>query len=519
MNIKFFSGKGIQFKIISGLSVLFFLVFAVMVWINIASERQNILNEMERNGKTTALLTMHSIRTPMAQGDSDAVLVTLKDIKKGLPDVDSYVVNPEGKVTWSTDPKAVEKELPHLLPDENFTAALAAGTRSGKSPDRGFEVTVEDRPFYLVMEPILNEKSCQECHDAEDTVLGAFVSRQSAAPVKALLNKLTFKNILIGLVGYLMAGGVLFLLLRSVVIRPVRGVVGMMDDIARGEGDLTARLESNGSDEFAQLSNGFNTFVEKIQHTVRQGLETSEEFSQVSVDISRGSLGLVERTSEQAGTITETSTTMEEFAESVKRNTENADHVNAEVQEFNRTLGSKKELIDDVTATMKDIDDSSKEINKIVNVINDISFQTNLLALNAAVEAARAGDAGRGFAVVASEVRNLAGKTTEASDTIKNIVMKSVESAGTGMQLVAQTSEFFNTIMTMMQDVLTKTGEIAGETREQAYGVEQINIAVNQLESAINQNDSLGAELSQNVRIMETNAAKLIELMRNFKIE
>ena len=179
---------------------------------------------------------------------------------------------------------------------------------------------------------------------------------------------------------------------------------------------------------------------------------------------------------------------MEGFTSIVKVNTDNSEEVRGKLENFNNEMQAKKDLMDNVTTTMQEIEASSKKIDNIIAVINDISFQTNLLALNAAVEAARAGEAGRGFAVVASEVRNLAQKTAESSKNIQEIVTQNVETTTKGTELVNETSDFFASIAAVLDEIALKMQEITNSSKEQLTGVEQINETVSQLEGVINQN-------------------------------
>jgi len=238
-----------------------------------------------------------------------------------------------------------------------------------------------------------------------------------------------------------------------------------------------------------------------------------------SKELNDSSESLATGAADQAASITETSTTIEEFTSILKSSSTNSDEANETLMDFNKEVQSKQELIKNVTTTMDEINTSSKKIDEIVSVINDISFQTNLLALNAAVEAARAGEAGRGFAVVASEVRNLAGKTAESSKTIQDIVSNNLEATKRGMELIKQTSDFFNTLFKMTQDIVLKIEQIANGAKEQYTGVEQINIAITQLENVINQNAALVEEFSATSNGLKSNAFDLNELVSKFKID
>lgn len=519
MTILSFKDKGLKFKILSSLFLLFFIVLGVLVIFNIREGRSNIENEMERHGKIMAAVTLQAIRPPMASGDGDSVIKALNDIKKGTEGIDLFITDPNKKITWSTEPEHVGKNLSDLLMNPDLSKTLDKCIKDGKTPEKGFKETIKGEPYLSLIQPVLNDKSCHECHDADKNILGVFMSRQTAVPISRLITKLTFKNTMLAISGFLITGVCLYFLIIFLVITPIRKIVAMFKDIAEGEGDLRARLDNSGKDELAELSGWFNKFVEKLHDIVKQVIHSISDFSRITGRISSETENLSARTGEQATSVTETSATLEEFSKSVKHNTDNAAHVNSEIESFNREINKKKELVDNVTHTMKEIHNSSTQINQIVRVINDISFQTNLLALNAAVEAARAGEAGRGFAVVASEVRSLAGKTSEASERIKNIAIKNMESIETGMKLVSQTSTFFTSLLDMMQGIRNDIQQISTGSNEQSTGIEQINRAVSELDDAIRQNSELSGELSESVQRMAANAEEITHLMQKFQVD
>jgi methyl-accepting chemotaxis protein len=291
-----------------------------------------------------------------------------------------------------------------------------------------------------------------------------------------------------------------------------------LKDLAEGEADLTQRLVKEREDEIGYGIDLFNKFIERIQNIIRGVKGATGDVFEATEKLSRGNEDLANRTTELAASITETSVTMEEFTSSVKQNTDNAEEADKTLDDFNNEIRIKRELIDNVTNTMKEITDSSKKIDNIVSVINDISFQTNLLALNAAVEAARAGEAGRGFAVVASEVRNLAGKTAESSKSIQEIVTANVGSTKKGMELVNETSELFAKIVEVMEDVVNKINTITAGSREQTTGIDQINTTIAQMDSVSNQNASFVSEMSETSKNLKASAVELQELISQFKL-
>lgn len=377
----------------------------------------------------------------------------------------------------------------------------------------------EDAAFWGRMDDTLDQLG-----DKNSRLLGEVINSISGEVEKAKTESMATKRqarlnlILLFGIGLVISAFLSFII-RGSIVRPVRAMIERAKNLSSGEVDMRKRLKVETLDEIGELGGWFNKFLDRLEILIGKVKERSGGLGASTEDIARGSEDLSTRTNEQAASLTQTSATVEEFATILKHNRENSEQTASTLEAFNTEVRNRQELIVNVTETMTEINESSRKIDNIVNVINDISFQTNLLALNAAVEAARAGEAGRGFAVVAAEVRNLAQKTAESSKTIREIVTQNVESTQKGMELIRETSGFFESVVKTLEEISVNIREIAQSSREQSTGVEQINGAVGQLETVVNQNAALVEELSATGRTLKAGANELVDLVGHFKTE
>jgi methyl-accepting chemotaxis protein len=245
---------------------------------------------------------------------------------------------------------------------------------------------------------------------------------------------------------------------------------------------------------------------------------SADSIATASAQIAQGNNDLSGRTEEQASALEETAASMEQLGTTVKQNAENALQADQLAQGASVVAIKGGDVVGQVVATMKGINDSSKKITDIISVIDGIAFQTNILALNAAVEAARAGEQGRGFAVVASEVRNLAGRSAEAAKEIKSLISTSVERVEQGTALVNQAGVTMTEVVGSIKRVTDIMVEISAASTEQSAGVAQVGEAVRRMDQATQQNAALVEESAAAAESMKAQAQQLVQAVASFKL-
>jgi len=291
--------------------------------------------------------------------------------------------------------------------------------------------------------------------------------------------------------------------------------VGVMRDIANG--DLTLHIETAGSahDSLIQAIKAMRDSLTNIVGEVRNG---TEAIAIASGEIASGNMDLSARTEHQASALEETASSMDQLTSTVKQNAEHASEANRLAGEASQLAVEGGAVVAQVVSTMSSINESAKRIVDIIGVIDSIAFQTNILALNAAVEAARAGEQGRGFAVVAAEVRNLAQRSAGAAREIKALIDDSVDRVATGSQLVDRAGSTMEQVVASVRRVDDIIANIAGASREQTSGIEQVNIAIRAMDDVTQQNAALVEQSAAAAQSMQDQAANLSQVVGVFRL-
>ena len=235
-----------------------------------------------------------------------------------------------------------------------------------------------------------------------------------------------------------------------------------------------------------------------------------------SAEIASGNQDLSDRTEQTASNLQRTASSMALLTSTARQSAENARQANQLAMNASTVAIKGGEVVAEVVATMKGINEASRKIADIIGVIDGIAFQTNILALNAAVEAARAGEQGRGFAVVASEVRTLAGRSAAASKEIKNLIGASVERVERGSALVSEAGTTMTEVVTSIRRVTDIMGEITAASSEQAVSINEVGDAVTEMDQATQQNAALVEQMAAAAGSLRSQSEDLVRTVAVF---
>lgn len=326
--------------------------------------------------------------------------------------------------------------------------------------------------------------------------------------VGALAAQATYKKaryILLGIGVFVFAFAVFLasFLTRSIT-KPLSEGVLVAHKIA--DGDLTAQIDTSGTDETGQLLGAMKDMVTKLQHIIGEVKKAAKNIASASKELNANSELMSEGAIEQAGRSSQVATASEEMSQTVLDIAKNTSSIETSATETAKLAkdgegvvgGSVEKVksiakrIDQSAELIKSLGERSNQIGEIINVINEIADQTNLLALNAAIEAARAGEAGRGFAVVADEVKKLAERTANSTAEIGGMI-NSMQ--GEVKQIVVSMGDITNEVKSGVE-MSTRAG---GVLRTIVGSVDQLHVMVQQIASATEEMAATSEEINRDI--------------------
>ncbi|PWF63653.1 chemotaxis protein [Shewanella sp. BC20] len=351
------------------------------------------------------------------------------------------------------------------------------------------------------------------------------------------------KSFMILLIALVLTGITAFIIMVAAhrMVVPIKNMADSLNDIAKGEGDLTKRLSVKGEDEIAQLGQAFNLFVDKLQTIIGDVANATAKVKSAANAIhdqtkvmSSQLLSHNNETDQVVTAITEMSSTASEVAQNTTQVAEATQAATGDVANAQRCVDASLEeiaglmaQINNAAGSIKSLSEQSQKINSVLSVIGGIAEQTNLLALNAAIEAARAGEQGRGFAVVADEVRNLASRTqastleiNEMLSELHKLVALAVKTMDESQQSCVRSvdssraiSESLGSVTSAVTAINDMSTQIATAATEQSSVTEEINRNVYAIQEIVNEllhSSEDAAKVSQTVSQEGVNLGKLV---------
>lgn len=328
----------------------------------------------------------------------------------------------------------------------------------------------------------------------------------SASATKIIIGIIFAAFLILGFSGWVIA---------KMITAPLQSTLHSCEELA--DGDFRKKQNSIfAKDETGKVMEALNSMRDRLNHILRQVNESAqtvaasseeltanaEQSAQASVQVADSVNAVAEGTENQLRLADKASNVVKQISTAINQVAANTENVSISAEKTASTANDGEAAIKQAVNQMKiieektnatsgviaELEDKSKQIGQIVDVISSIAGQTNLLALNAAIEAARAGEAGRGFAVVAEEVRKLAEQSQNAAKEITDLigeVQAKTDSAvvfmndgktevNNGTAVVASAGESFETILKMVQEMSKEIHEISASIEEIASGTQNV---------------------------------------------
>ena len=336
------------------------------------------------------------------------------------------------------------------------------------------------------------------------------------------------------------------LYLRYLIVRPIRVITNIFNEIARGEGDFSRNLPLITHDELRELSASYNRFAEKMRQIIgevrkmsvsiaREAVLVKSRVEDTTVNVhEQASLTETVFTASSASTqaIQEVTGSTHAISDATHGNLEIARQSLTEMQDIAGKINAVSDKVLSFNHTVDDLSQRSESIKQIAALIREIADQTNLLALNAAIEAARAGEAGRGFAVVADEVRKLAERVNKATAEIAGNINGMIAL----VQNTRSENDEINADVHQTREVVTRSAEqfkhmvgsfegTSGKLQEIAAAMEQLTSTNRQVHENVDGIHNLSGSVALHMEESEQSALELArateavqELVSRFKI-
>ena len=458
----------------------------------------------------------------------------------------------------------LEYQLSNLQVDKDYVNRLATGV------DDGGTIASFNEQYDLLMEAVngtnglialqrqkLSEvdkaaKAQKEAKEALETALADIntlfdaVQKQSLDGQNAILESVQanlVRNIIVAALGLVAAIFLAVIVTRS-ISKPLGRINKGLSQLSKG--DLSTKLPQEDNDEFSALSAKVNSLTDSLRELVGNILEQEKrliDITKESVELGNKSLSEVDKQREQV-TVTSTNTKhvqeksrsnlaqINEAMDALRDITKQSTDIGQLVQKSSQQVGNQAKQAESSAQIINRLDDNSRNIGSILDVIKTIAEQTNLLALNAAIEAARAGEQGRGFAVVADEVRTLANRTHDSTEEIEQMIgnlqkdaaqaVKAInagrEQAQEGVEITQQVSQQVESIREIIERLSDINEHIVADTEQQDVLLGDVAKSLNRIVALADSSAQSTRQSNESTMLLDAQTESLRKAVERFHL-
>ncbi len=450
---------------------------------------ESLQSREEEFAKSVFSSVEHAVAGSLERGEMEKFNKLLRTQRNVAGLLEFSLYDKDGIVTHSSDDAFLKGQLP-----ENIRTELT------KNPTTLF---LHNKDAIEIYQPQIANGDCIRCHTGwKMGSIGGIThfrfsteslskAKRQTEEINQYLKKVQLKNsiyALVCIVSVLVV--IMYLLMRKLIRIPLGKFVDFLRLFEKNEGDLTRRIQVGSNDELGDLAKLFNSFIGKLNNIIGLAQTTAEA-------VGEGARG-------QAGSVEETTASMEEITSISRKNAEIAQEAGKLILNVTDELNQSNSMMNELTSAMTELIANNNDTVNIVKTIEEIAFQTNLLALNAAIEAARAGEAGSGFAVVAEEVRRLAMRTAEAARNTADLIRGTVGKINEGNEVVVKIRTNFTNLNDLNKNVTSYMDKIKSSSEEQNERIQHVSQALSEINTTIQDNATQSSDLTEMMAMFVT---------------
>jgi len=224
-------------------------------------QKTNTAEIIESSAIKISNILFSGIEEPMAIGDNEGTVEQLNKVATKYPDIQVYLTNFKGNVTYSTHKGALRKDLVKIFPQIEMVQSVEAGL--AKIVTRTLEMKIDGKHYSLDVTSIPNETACHHCHGASQPILGVMALLQDITPQMSTLHRTLIYSGIISVAGVVVLLIALILFMKSNVVNKIVAIASVSDRIK--DGDYTATFDISGEDELANLAGNLKEMVKTVQ--------------------------------------------------------------------------------------------------------------------------------------------------------------------------------------------------------------------------------------------------------------